>query len=221
MKIKQQEDNGIYYLYNGTKIKDDLSFMEQANELDKNRKKMNIIVYNTKENEKKPAISTDIICPECKENILLDIRNFKINSNGCKNNHTQNNILLNLFKVTQQMDLTTIICDMCKENNKDNTHNNDFYICNTCVKNICPLCKLKHDKCHKIINYDDKNYICNLHNDIFTKHCKTCNIDICILCENKHNAHENLDFREILVDKDDLIKMNEDLKNLIDRFKNK
>ena len=69
MKIKQQEDNDIYYLYNGTKIKDDLSFMEQANELDKNRKKMNIIVYNTKENEKKPALSTDIIFPECKEDI--------------------------------------------------------------------------------------------------------------------------------------------------------
>ena len=42
---------------------------------------------------------------------------------------------------------------------------NEFYICKTCNKNICPLCKSNHDKNHKIINYDDKDYICEKHKD--------------------------------------------------------
>ena len=221
--IEKGDDNNIYFLYNGSKIKNDLSFIEQANELDKTRKKMNVIAIdnNTNKNEIKLIISKDIICPECQENILLDIKDFKINLKGCKNNHIQNNILLKLFPITQQIDLSTIICDICKESNKSNTHNNDFYICNTCNINICPLCKLQHDKEHLIIKYDDKNYKCNIHNDFFIKHCKTCNIDICLLCENKHNVHDIQDFSEIVIDKDELIKINKELKNAIDKFKNK
>ena len=108
-----------------------------------------------------------------------------------------------------------------KDNNKNNIHENEFYICNTCNKNICPLCKSIHDKKHIIINYDDKNHICNLHNDNFIKHCKTCNIGICMLCENKHKDHDTLDFRNILIDKEDLIKTNNNLKDIIDKYKNK
>ena len=222
IKINKQEDN-LYYLYNGNRIKYDISFIEQANELDKNRKKMNILVINNNENNNdiKPIISKEIICPECKENILMDINNFKINLKGCKNNHIQNNILLNLYKETQKIDLSNIICDICKENNKNNTHENEFYRCNTCNKKICPLCKSIHDKNHIIINYDDKNFICNLHNDNITKHCNTCNIDICILCENKHKDHDTLDFRQILIDKEDIIKINNNLKDIIDKYKYK
>ena len=37
-----------------------------------------------------------------------------------------------------------------------------MYICYECKKNLCPLCKFIHDKLHSIINYDNKNYICNI-----------------------------------------------------------
>jgi len=62
IKIKKQEDN-LYYLYNGNKIRYNLPFIKQANELDKNRKKMNILVVNNNEsnNEINPIISKDII----------------------------------------------------------------------------------------------------------------------------------------------------------------
>ena len=74
-KIKTNENINLYYLYNGNKINNELTFQEQANELDKNRKKMNIIVnQNDKDKEEaKLIISKDIICPECKENIIMDI----------------------------------------------------------------------------------------------------------------------------------------------------
>ena len=146
-KIKEKGDS-FFYLYNGTAINKELSFQEQANDLDKNRKKMNIIVNKNDENinEIKQVISKDIICPICKENIILDIKSYKVNLYGCKNNHKINNILLNEFKESQKIDLSKIICDICNINNKNNTHNNDFYKCNTCNKNICPLCKSSHDQ---------------------------------------------------------------------------
>ena len=87
-KIKNKENN-LYYLYNGTKINSELTFNEQANDIDKNRKKMNIIVAkNEKDIDKiKEIISKNIICPECKENTLTNFDNFKINFHDCKNNH--------------------------------------------------------------------------------------------------------------------------------------
>ena len=127
---------------------------------------------NQKEkNEKKYKMLKDIICPKCKQNILIDIKDFKINLHGCKNNHTINNILLDNFKETQKEDLTKILCNIC---NKNNCNNNEFYICNTCNKNICSFCYEKHDKNHIIINYIDKNFICKKHNESFTQYCKTC-----------------------------------------------
>ena len=53
-KISEKEDN-LCYLYNGNKLNYELSFNEQANDVDKIRKKMNVIVNKTddKKNEKK------------------------------------------------------------------------------------------------------------------------------------------------------------------------
>ena len=182
VKIKNKGNN-LYYLYNGTKINYELTFNEQANDIDKNRKKMNIIVTeNEKDNNKiKEIISKNIICPECKENTLTNFDNFKINFHDCKNNHNITKTI-NEFEDSQKINLNDITCNICNINNKGNTHNNEFYICNTCNKNICPLCKSSHDKNHNIVIYNDINYICKKHNDEkFIKYCKTCNIDICMI----------------------------------------
>jgi len=37
---------------------------------------------------------------------------------------------------------------MYNKNNKSKTYNNEYYMCNIFQINICPLCKLKHDKNH-------------------------------------------------------------------------
>ena len=80
VKIKKKDLNKLYYLYNGSRINEELAFNEQANDYDKNRNKMNIVVTNDVENkfENKKIVSNDIICPECNENILIDIKFFKI-----------------------------------------------------------------------------------------------------------------------------------------------
>ena len=89
---------------------------------------------------------------------------------------------------------------MCKDKNKSNTYNNEFYICYECKINLCPLCKSIHDKTHSIINYDNKNYICNKHNESYIKYCEDCNIDICLSCTNEHKNHKIISYQNKLID---------------------
>ena len=88
IKIEKKENINFYYLYNGSQVNKELTFYEQANQIDKNRKKLNILVYNNLEEPKinKEIMSKDIICMECKENCLLDIKDYKINFHKCKKN---------------------------------------------------------------------------------------------------------------------------------------
>ena len=45
----------------------------------------------------KEIVSKDIICPECKENVLIDINSFHINFHDCTNNLNINNMSLNEY----------------------------------------------------------------------------------------------------------------------------
>jgi len=138
-----------YYIYNGNIINKELNFDEQVNNEDRIRNKMNILVFdeNTRNmNNENIKESDEIICPECKENILIKIEEYRINLYNCKNNHKINNILIKEFEETQKIDISKIICDICKEKNKSITYNNEMYKCLSCGINICPLCKSKHDK---------------------------------------------------------------------------
>ena len=111
------------------------------------------------------------------------MNDYKIYLYDCKNGHRKNNILLEEFENTQNINISEIVCNICKEQNNSNTYNNEFYKCITCDLNICPICKIKHDNNHNIINYEQKNYICNKHNEIYIKYCNECKMNICILCE--------------------------------------
>jgi hypothetical protein len=166
----------------------------------------------------KEQISQDVICPECGDNILIDIKDFKINLFGCKNDHKKVNILLNKYENMQKIDLTKIICNQCNKSNYND--NNDFYICYTCNKNICHTCHSNHES-HAIIKYDDKNYICKKHRESFIKFCENCKEDLCMICGNEHINHKIIDLGNLLLDKNDLTKEMEILKLVIDRFKNK
>ena len=213
----------LIYLYNGEGIHKELKFHEHANELDKSRNKMNVLVDKIDEDKinKNEIISKDVICPICKENILINIDNFKVRLHGCKNNHNIKDILLTLYEDTQKIDLSQIICELCKKNDKSVTHNNDFYICYTCNKNICPLCKSSHDSSHSIINYDDKNYTCKKHSETFIKFCETCKENMCFMCENEHIGHNFFEFSKIIINKTDLLNTMNDLKIALDKFKSK
>ena len=226
--------DNIFFLYNSNIIDEEdfyLKFEEIINEDDKIRKEMNILVFEKKRTtiyQEKNIQLKEIICPTCQENTFINISNYKINLNQCQNGHILNNILFKDFNETQKIDISKIKCDICKIKNKSNTFNNDFYKCNECKINICPLCSSKHN--HKVINYDKRNYICSKHNNNFIKYCKDCNKNICMECEKEHSNHNIICFGDILANKNivnhikefkiyiDKIKV--EIKNIIDQLNN-
>ena len=203
IKAGKKKDE-LIFIYGGGFIDENLTFNEQANETDKSRNKMSIIV--SKKNEKNLdeqssfKKSNYIICPKCKESARILINNYKIELYNCKKGHKTNDILINDFDKTQNLEETEIICLNCNKVNKNTSYNNMFFICFECKKNLCPLCKSIHDKTHNIIDYDEKYFICDLHYESYNSYCTDCNTDICIICENQHNGHKILSYGKIFPD---------------------
>ena len=214
IKLNLDISKNYYYLYGGNMIKKDLSLEEQANNEDKNEKRMNIIVYD----EMKTIINNnikevkEIICPECKENILIKIEDYRISMFNCKNNHKIENKSIKEFDKLQKIDESKIICEICNINNKNKTYKNEMNFCLTCKKIICPLCKSKHDNNHILIKYEDRNIICNKHNDKYVKYCNQCNANICMQCIKGHKSHKGIYFGDIMANMDN----NNEIKKYID-----
>ena len=129
--LKAQIDkNLITYIYSGnSNINEELKFEEIANQEDKLRNKMNILVYdnnNIINNNISIIKSKDIICPICNENIKLYIEDYNIFLYECKNKHEIDNILFNEFEEKQKIDLSKIKFEECKEKNRNETFNNIF-----------------------------------------------------------------------------------------------
>ena len=116
----QFDINSLFFLYNGDKIDENLTFNELANKLDKQNGKMNILVYekgtiipNISDGNVK---SKEIICPKCNENCFIKFQDYKIILFGCKNNHNNDYILLNAFEKSQNINELKIICNNCNNN---------------------------------------------------------------------------------------------------------
>ena len=70
----------INYFYEGKELLDkNMTFNQIANSIDKERKKMNIVIMDKKLDENNSIIkSKQIICPKCHENTRMNINNLKI-----------------------------------------------------------------------------------------------------------------------------------------------
>ena len=205
----QIEKNSVIFLYEGKKIDEELSLEEIKGD----KKDIKILVCKIEEIEKRKNViikSKNVICPECGEDIRIKIENYKIRLYGCKNGHEIKDIIIEEYENIQGIDISKIKCNKC-ENNKSNTYNNEFYRCIKCKINICPICKSKHDKNHNIINYENKNYICENHNEVLMKYCNDCKKNICISCSNEHKSHKTIYYDNILPD---IEKIREEMKEL-------
>ena len=218
--LNEKNINFVYNGKGGKQFDKNLTFNQMANSYDKTRKKMNILVIanDTINNKDELIRAKNIICPKCGEDIKIkDIENYKINLFECKNNHKYN-ILLNEFEKSQMVNLEEIKCNICKEKTKYDTYNNEFYKCIECNINICPLCKLNHNKEHNIINYDKIHYICNKHDELFTHYCNNCKKNICSLCEKEHCKHDKQSIGDMILDKKELLSKVNEFKNYINLF---
>ena len=211
-----------YFIYKSKLINLKLTFEQTATGDDKRDYKMTVLVeHNQDRNQKNKnmVISKEIICPNCQENCLIKFKDYIIELN-CKKGHKFNDILLNDYNKYQTFDLSKIICEDCKVQNKSNVFENKFYICISCKKNICPLCKSKHNKNHDIIDYEQKDYTCIIHNEKFSSYCKNCKLNLCIECESTHQDKNNIIFyRDILPEKDKIISQISELRVIIDKYK--
>ena len=155
---KEIDLSKLIFMYNGSKIDENSTYDEIINEEDRQSKQTIILVDDLNEGDTPSEIiikSNEIICPTCNENAFIQLNDYKININGCKKGHNAFNILLNEFEETQGIDVTKITCENDNCNiNKGGTFANVFYRCIICKKNLCPICKTKHNKenkDHKII----------------------------------------------------------------------
>ena len=199
-KLDNKQDE-FYFLYNDSQIEEELTLKEIINSEDNQKNKVQILVNDiideSDENEcLKP--SKNIICPNCKENIRISINDYKIKLYECQNKHLIDNIPVYQYENTQMINEKKIICENCKISNKNDTYENKFFRCLTCKINICPLCKTSHDKTHNIIDYEQKYFICDLHNEVYNSFCKDCLKNICLICESDHIEHNVISFGRII-----------------------
>ena len=182
---------------------------------------MNNFEYNGSQifnNNSQKIISKDIICPKCGESCKIDLNDYKICLYDCKNKHNIGYFSFDAYQNTQ--DISKIICDNCKSNCISKSSNHLFYKCFDCKINICRLCKINHKKEHYIINYEEKNFKCNIHKENFSSFCLNCKINLCSLCESSHIEHEITYFEKLMPNKDDIKKKLKELRQTIDVFKN-
>ena len=186
--------------------------------LNKNEKQILVIDKDNNINQDKIIKSDEIICNICKESAKIDIIDYKIDVSGCINKHSANKMLLKEFEKSQNINISKIICDICKSANKGDSYNNQFYRCLSCKCNICIICKQKHPFVHNIINYDQKNYICIEHGEFYHSYCYNCEQNMCISCENAHRSHAMESYGVMIKDKNILFQESENLKKKIKKF---
>ena len=219
--IKLNEDTSNYlFLYKGTNVNQNLTLEELIGDDDKD---ITILAYDDKINKTTFLGAKYIICPVCKKDCVIKIKDYKINLEECDEDHNSSNILLEKiesYKNNQLIDQSKIICSICNAINKCITYDNKFYKCMTCSKYICPLCKIKHVEInHNIIDYDEINFICNEHYpERYNSYCTNCRKNLCLICEKKHKDHSRISFGDIIPDNNNL-KIDEFEKTL-NEFKN-
>ena len=215
------EKNSVIFKVHDLKIPGDKKIIDIMNNTERLNKKMNISVFPhfINPNDKVIEQSKEIICPKCSEQCRIKINDYFINLFDCKNNHSTI-LKLNEFNESQNINFADIKCNICNTRSIEHSYENNFYYCQNCKMNICALCKEKHNNNHFIINYDQKNYICEKHNDSFFKYCHDCKINICKECKQDHFNHNIESFESIISNPDDKRGELDKLKKEIDIFNN-
>ena len=189
----------VTFILNGKQVNPYESVQSHMNQLDKEQNKLNVLVNMIESSDAPQEVITkseEIICPECKEHCRIAFEDYKIKLYECPNKHERKNINISDFSDTQMVNESKITCVQCKFKNKGNCPKNDFYRCLTCSKNICLLCKPNHDRKHNIIEYEQKNYVCQKHYEHLISYCIDCGTNIFYSCE-EHEEHATISLKDL------------------------
>ena len=182
-----ENTNNFYFLCEGEYIDEEM----KLSQIIKNKEnELNILVNSDNKtiNQQTKVISKLIICPNCGENCIFNIKDYKIDLNQCDNGHNISNIFIEEFNNTQIIDESKIKCSQCN-NSKNKIYGGKFYFCCKCNYDLCPLCKSNHSQEHLILDYELKNYRCKIHGERYILYCETCKKNLCDLCEIEHNRN--------------------------------
>ena len=213
----------VGFIVNGKQVNPSESVQNHMNKLDKDENKLKVLVNVLEPNEAPEEViikSEEIICPECKEPCRITFEDYEIKLYECPNKHERKDINIIDFYDTQMINESKIVCEQCNYKNKGNCPKNEFYRCLTCLKNICLLCKSNHDRKHNIIEYDQRNYICQTHNEHLIKYCTSCKINICFSCEG-HAEHTKVDLGELIPNMEEKKNFINEMKTVIDSIDSK
>ena len=205
--------SSLYFLYSGNIIDINFSFSQLATKIDKERKKMNILVDDSGQSNDKCFISPNPICGLCGQNVKIKLIDYKVVIYPCVNGHKDKILFLKDYDYFQNLFFSKKLkCDICNENDIK------YFYCYNCKNKLCSSCKEKHQNDHSIINYENINYICPEHKEPFNSYCKKSFKNLCPSCVKTNNVHENILYEKIPLNIDEhKIKIKE-LKNYINKF---
>ena len=216
--------DSLYFLVNGQQINKENTVESYMNQINKQNNKLIVLVNLIEEGnntEQVFAKSKGLICPICQETCGINLKKYKLSLLGCVNQHKVDDIKIKEFLNTQKINISNIICEKCRIKNKGNSSNYEFYRCLTCKKNLCILCKTNHEMNHKIINYDDKGYLCQKHSEPFIKYCINCRLNLCFSCDEEHQGHDVKFLGDLKPNVEETKNYLTELKKEIDIFSNK
>ena len=121
--------NELYFICKGKKLL--FKNKEKINIFKNNIIIINVFNLNTKKESKK---FRQIICPKCKELVIINIDGDKVSVSNCINKHNIKDLSIKDFMKNQY--IKELKCYICK--NDKYLYNNKLYIC-SCNKYICLL----------------------------------------------------------------------------------
>ena len=195
--------NDYNFYYNNVKIENDSTILN----LNNNPSETAIIITV------KNALKI-IKCPDCDCNdSILKINDYKILFSGCKNNH-EKELIFSKYDMSQNVQLSNIICDNPKCEHNQQKYWGNFYKCLNCTdinkhsKYYCNDCRASHDKEHKLVKYNEKDFYCEQKNHFekFSYYCLRCSKDLCEKCLNVHNGHNVKKYDSFIPNIDDIKK---------------
>ena len=199
-------------------------------EKEKNNKKILVSVEKKTKIVKCPQCT----CNDCVLNFEKKDKNYQLKFYDCKYEKHIDYKIFDEYQDTQKIDYSKIFCcnNKCGVNQKDNP--SKFYKCLRCTqlakrtRYYCEKCK-DHDKKHKTIEYDVKNYYCEKDYEQLNPlkyYCFDCKKDLCDICQKTHMNHNQKSYDTMKPNIDNIKKqLNEiedkinDLKYIIDNIK--
>jgi len=180
LNIKKNE---MIFFYRGKRITQNNKINKFINKDDLIKNRLNIFGFKIKHISKEKLFYNknrfkEIICPECGEICKIKFDDYKIILYECRNNHKLRNVELENFFETQSIGRSKIKCDNCNNFAKTIEYD-ELYNCLKCNKYLCIFCKEIHNNKHIIIKCEEKNYICNMHNERYNSYCYKCHQNLC------------------------------------------